>query len=201
MSPEPRAAAPDPLLVVEDLEVIYRAPGLWRSLRGRSLPAVTGVSFDILPGETLALVGESGSGKSTIARAVEGLVRVRSGSVRLPGHDITGPIQRRAPDAKRRIQLVFQNPDASLNPRHVVATILSRPLTIFRRLRGTELRLAATQLLSDVQLDEAISAACPDSSVAASGRGWRSPVRSPLSPTCCYATRFFRRSTSRFRRV
>ncbi|MBV9633191.1 MAG: ABC transporter ATP-binding protein [Methylobacteriaceae bacterium] len=141
-----------PLLAVDDLVVVYRGgPGwLWPI---RHAPAVNGVSFEISSGETLALVGESGSGKSTIARAVEGLVRVSSGAVRLHGENVTGPVRGRTPDTKRRIQLVFQNPDGSLNPRHSVLTILSRPLSIFRRLRGADLRQAAIELLADVQLD------------------------------------------------
>jgi peptide/nickel transport system ATP-binding protein len=132
-----------PLLAVENLDVVYRQPGGWPWLRRRAT-AVRGVSFAIDAGETLALVGESGSGKST----------VRGGAIRLHGKAITGPVQVRAPDVKRRLQLVFQNPDASLNPRHSVATILSRPLAIFRGLRGEDQRRAAAELLADVQLDE-----------------------------------------------
>lgn len=146
--------ASHPLLGVEGLDVAYPVPGLWSGWRGPSVRAVRAVSFDIAAGETLALVGESGSGKSTIARAVEGLVQVRSGTVRLRGRLITGPIQRRSADAKRRIQLIFQNPDASLNPRHTVATILSRPLAVFGNHKREGRTAAAAQLLADVQLDE-----------------------------------------------
>src|SRR6185437_9213881 len=84
-----------PILEVRDLEVVYRAPrrGLWRRLP--RIAAVRGLSFDIARGETFALVGESGSGKSTVARAVEGLVAVRSGRILFEGRDVTRPISRR----------------------------------------------------------------------------------------------------------
>jgi peptide/nickel transport system ATP-binding protein len=150
-----RATVPHPpVLSVENLVVVYRGRRAWPWRRGGGLRAVNGVSFEIPAGETLALVGESGSGKSTIARAVQGLVRVQSGTVRLRGADVTLPVRRRKQDAKRRIQLVFQNPDASLNPRHSVATILGRPLSIFRRLSRARRRREAVALLGDVQLED-----------------------------------------------
>jgi peptide/nickel transport system ATP-binding protein len=147
-----------PLLEVRELVVNYaRAPLFsWLSRRFGHVtepPAVRGVSFTVTPGETFALVGESGSGKSTIARAVEGLVPVSSGRIVFQGQDITLPIGRRSKELRREIQIIFQNPDASLNRRHRVATIIGRPLQIFFGLDGAERRRRVAQLLEDVHLD------------------------------------------------
>jgi peptide/nickel transport system ATP-binding protein len=142
-----------PLLEVQNLEVVYRGrrPWPWKTL-GR-LTAVSGLSFHIDPGETFALVGESGSGKSTVARAVQGLVPAREGRILFEGKDVTMPIARRGGLVKQRMQIVFQNPDASLNPRHSVATILGRPLSVFHDLAGPARRRRAGELLADTNLD------------------------------------------------
>ncbi|MUO43025.1 ABC transporter ATP-binding protein [Agrobacterium vitis] len=113
-----------PLLEVKDLVVRY--PGT-----GRNDPAaVRGVSFDIRRGETLGLVGESGSGKSSLSRAVMRLVPIASGTVRFEGTDITrlegGSLRKVRP----RIQMVFQDPVASLNPRHRVEDILGGTFSV-----------------------------------------------------------------------
>src|SRR5690348_9655190 len=142
-----------PLLEVRDLEVVYRGRRLWPWKTVGRLTAVRDLSFDIDAGETFALVGESGSGKSTVARAVQGLVPARNGSIRFEGKDIGMPITRRDRQVKRRMQIVFQNPDASLNPRHSVATILGRPLSAFHHLAGATRRARAAELLADVNLD------------------------------------------------
>ena len=112
------------LLRADDLEVVYRSRGR------KSFTALSGVSLDIRPGETLGLVGESGSGKTTIGRAILGLVPVTSGTVTFDGRDIT-----RIPAAERRglardIQVVFQDPYTSLNPSMTVADILAEPLLV-----------------------------------------------------------------------
>ena len=150
MSPSP---ASQPLLDVQGLEVVYRGRRLWPWRTVGRLTAVRDLSFHIDRGETFALVGESGSGKSTVARAVQGLVPARKGRILFEGKDVTAPIARRDPLVKQRMQIVFQNPDASLNPRHSVATILGRPLAAFHRLPAAERRLRAGVLLADTNLD------------------------------------------------
>src|SRR5205823_14653843 len=121
------AAAPDysapPLLMVKDLSCAY---GSDRTGFFVSKPhiVVQHVRFDIQPYETFALVGESGSGKSTIARAVQGLIRPVGGSITYAGQDITQPVGQREKRFRREIQLVLQNPDASLNPRQTVLQIV-----------------------------------------------------------------------------
>ena len=147
------STAPCPLLEVRDLEVVYRGRRLrpWRP--AARVSAVRGLSFHIHRGETFALVGESGSGKSTVVRAIQGLVPVRSGRIVFEGRDVTRPIGERDRAAKQRMQIVFQNPDASLNPRHSVATIIGRPLSVFHRLSGEAQRRRAGEFLADTQLD------------------------------------------------
>ena len=88
-------------------------------------------SFDIKKGETFALVGESGSGKSTLARAVAGLIAPVAGRIALSGKALAGHVRDRSPEERRLIQFVFQNPDASLNPRARISKALSRPLEFF----------------------------------------------------------------------
>ncbi|MFJ6567692.1 dipeptide ABC transporter ATP-binding protein [Streptomyces sp. NPDC091292] len=138
------------LLRVRDLVKTFptRGPGLRHPRR----VAVDGVGFDIARGETLGLVGESGSGKSTTARMVLGLEHPDSGTVSLDGDDITtarGAARRRL---HRRVQLVYQNPYASLNPRFTVEELLTEPLRNFRV--GDRVERAATvrRLLDDVSL-------------------------------------------------
>lgn len=101
-------------LVVRDASVTYRQPG------GVSLTAVDGVTLTMRPGEVLGLVGESGSGKSTLAKAICGLEPLTAGSIRFDGDEVTRLGLRPRPVRLRRIQMVFQNPYASLNPRRRV---------------------------------------------------------------------------------
>ena len=152
------AAAPEQtaLLEVENLDCAYEF------VRGQARPVVRNVSFDIAPQETFALVGESGSGKSTIARAVAGLILPTAGTITFDGSDIARRVQARTPDQRREIQLVLQNPDASLNPRQRVFQIIGRPLEMFFGLKGTELRARVEQLLDDVRLDRTYIDRYPD---------------------------------------
>ncbi|MCB1492827.1 MAG: ABC transporter ATP-binding protein [Rhodobiaceae bacterium] len=119
-----------PVLDIRDLTVTYDRPRLLDRLRGRSdtkVLAVNGATFSLARGETLGLVGESGCGKSSLARALSGLTPF-SGHLALDGTAFPQI------DAayRARVQTIFQNPDSSLNPRHSIGTILSRPLRLFR---------------------------------------------------------------------
>jgi oligopeptide/dipeptide ABC transporter ATP-binding protein len=95
-----------------------------------TLRAVDRVSLDIERGQTLALVGESGCGKSTLARAIMGLVRVRSGSIKLEGEELAGLTEREFRKYRPAIQMVFQNPYGSLNPRLTVGRIIEEPMMV-----------------------------------------------------------------------
>jgi peptide/nickel transport system ATP-binding protein len=129
-------AAGEVWLEVRELSTGYGGGGIGRALRARrGLPgpatALADISLELRRGETLALVGESGSGKSTLARVLAGLHPVWSGSSTFDGRSLTFPAPRRPIGIRRRIQLVFQNPDSSLNPRKTAGAIVERPLRLF----------------------------------------------------------------------
>jgi ABC-type glutathione transport system ATPase component len=117
-------------------------------------PAVDDVSFTIERGETLGLVGESGSGKSTIARMVMGLIPPTSGEVLFDGQPLSGIPARKLRQVRRRIQIVFQDPYAALNPRMRVRDIVAEPLIIHRACPRSELRSKVAELLRVTGLDE-----------------------------------------------
>ncbi len=149
----PRApAAPHPVLLVEGLRCAYSAPRSMLQFTRRATEVVHGVSFSVAEGETFALVGETGSGKSTIARAIAGLLPPRRGRVIFDNQDITVPVDRRSKEVRRQIQIIFQNPDASLNPRQRVAQIVGRPLTFFFGRAGGAQQRSIAQLLETAQL-------------------------------------------------
>jgi oligopeptide/dipeptide ABC transporter ATP-binding protein len=110
-----------PILAADGVSVTF-------SLGGRPLPALDGVSVGISPGRTLALVGESGSGKSTLARVLMRAQDVRQGRITFDGTDITSLGERALRPFRRRVQLVFQDPYASLDPRMTVERIVAEPL-------------------------------------------------------------------------
>jgi peptide/nickel transport system ATP-binding protein/oligopeptide transport system ATP-binding protein len=127
--PRPAAAAP-PLLEVENLTKHYPVRrGLLRRTVA-SVRAVDGVSFALGEGETLGLVGESGCGKSTLGRTVLRLIAPSGGTIRLAGEDITGLGKRALRPHRRDMQIIFQDPFSSLNPRMRVGDIVAEPLKV-----------------------------------------------------------------------
>jgi ABC-type glutathione transport system ATPase component len=127
---------------------------------------VDNVSFTIERGETLGLVGESGSGKSTVARILLGLIPPTSGTVTIDGHSLTGASTRVLRELRRRMQPVFQDPYAALNPRMRVFDIVTEPLVIHGGSDGhsaspAALRQQAAELLRQVGLDESALARYP----------------------------------------
>jgi ABC-type glutathione transport system ATPase component len=140
-----------PLLEVRGLSKSY----------GHGVLVVDNVSFSIERGETLGLVGESGSGKSTIARMVLGLIEPTSGSVIFDGQLITGASHRSLRPLRRRMQVVFQDPFAALNPRMRVRDIIAEPLVIHRACPRSDLRPRVAELLRAVGLDDSALARYP----------------------------------------
>jgi peptide/nickel transport system ATP-binding protein len=93
--------------------------------------AVSDVSFDVLPGETVGIVGESGCGKSTTARALLQLPPATGGSVRLDGHELTGLSRSELREARRQMQIILQDPISSINPRRTIGDVVAEPLDIW----------------------------------------------------------------------
>lgn len=143
-----------PLLSVEDLHVHFPfSRGSFLSPDRGVIRAVDGLSFDIAEGETLALVGESGCGKSTTARAIINLVHPTSGRVRLNGTEISGLSDRQMMPYRRVVQMVFQDPFASLNPRMTVGNIIGEPLVIHGLASGKDRKLEVLRLMDLVGLN------------------------------------------------
>ncbi len=114
--------------------------------------AVDGLTFDVAPGETLALVGESGCGKSTTGRLVLRLIEATEGTIRFAGRDVRGLSRGALRDLRRDMQIIFQDPYASLNPRLTVGETLAEPLRLHGLASGAALRKRIDELLGEVGL-------------------------------------------------
>jgi len=143
-----------PLLIAKELSRTWGAGD-------DAVRVVDNVSFTIERGETLGLVGESGSGKSTIARMVLGLLEPTTGSVTFDGKPVSGVAQSRLRPLRRRMQPVFQDPYAALNPRMRVEQIVTEPLLIHERSGREERRQRCRELLRQVGLEESAMARYP----------------------------------------
>jgi peptide/nickel transport system ATP-binding protein len=116
---------------------------------------VDNININIEKGETLGLVGESGSGKSTILKTIAGLISPKNGGIILnQDTKLTAKVEDRPSMNLRQIQMIFQNPDDSLNPRHTVAQILAQPLRLYFQLSGKDLHDRSVKLLEQVRLGE-----------------------------------------------
>jgi oligopeptide/dipeptide ABC transporter ATP-binding protein len=133
-------------LNVDDLAVHYA------SRRGPPVRAVDGVTFWVAPGETLGLVGESGCGKSSVSNAIVGLVAATRGSIVVDGTQIAGADARTLRQARARMQMVFQDPVTSLNPRMTIGAAIAEPLEVRGIARGAALRERVASLLTEVGL-------------------------------------------------
>jgi oligopeptide/dipeptide ABC transporter ATP-binding protein len=142
-----------PLLAVEKLVKHFTTGGLFERPRG-VVKAVDGVSFEVQRGETFGLVGESGCGKTTLGRLIVRLLDPDAGSVRLEGLDITRLSAPRMLPFRRRLQMVFQDPYASLDPRMKVGDIVTEPLLAAGGTTPPERRRTAAELLAAVGLKE-----------------------------------------------
>src|SRR6267378_6724234 len=140
----------EPLLAIRDLKVHY---DLARRQKG-VVKAVDGVTLDIYPGETVGLVGESGCGKSTLGRAILRLTKPSSGQVLYRNRDLARLSKREMRKHRRHLQIIFQDPYASLNPRMTVGQIVGEPLDTFRIARGREAEQRVQELLETVGLSK-----------------------------------------------
>ncbi len=149
--PMPPAGDETPLLEVRDLGKHFGGGGLLARAQA-PVRAVDGVSFAVLRGETLALVGESGSGKSTTARLVLRLLEPSTGRIAFDGQDITTASQRTLRPLRQRMQMVFQDPFASLDPRLTVRQTLEEPLIVHGLGSAAERRARVDEMLGLVGL-------------------------------------------------
>src|SRR5688500_4122779 len=150
--PGTRSPDPGPLLSVRDLVKHYPITrGVFRRKAG-SVRAVDGVSFDVAPGETLGLVGESGCGKTTTGRCVLRLIEPTSGAIRFDGADVcaldSGSLRR----MRRQMQIIFQDPFSSLNPRMTIGATVREGLTVHKLAEGAAADTRVRQLLEEVGL-------------------------------------------------
>ena len=144
-------------IALADVDISYYQPGLIDKWTNAPEPpaTVSGINLTVQRGETVALVGESGSGKSTIVRTISGLLPAKEGSIQFEDFDLTVGVDSRPMDLRKRIQMIFQNPDASLNPRHSVRQILEQPLKLYFPDMSSEAREARMrELLDRVRLSE-----------------------------------------------
>jgi oligopeptide/dipeptide ABC transporter ATP-binding protein len=162
-------------LVTVGLSKDYTLTGFWSSWRvGRDhgviprlswapqrLRAVDDVSITVVPGETLGLVGESGCGKSTVSRMLVGLAPPTAGEILMNGQSVTGAAREEMRRFRKDVQLVFQDPESSLNPRKPVGAILARPLVLYRLAAGRRARERVAELLDAVQLSPAYATRYP----------------------------------------
>jgi len=154
-------AAARPLVEIRGLKKYFpiRAGLLGRHVG--DVKAVDDISFDIRAGETLGLVGESGCGKSTVGRTVIRLYDVTQGSIRLEGREISELSQEKLRPLRPRMQMIFQDPHASLNPRQTVAGIIGEPLDEHLRLSGAERLKRIYELMDAVGLNRAFAQRYP----------------------------------------
>ena len=151
----------EPLLQVNDLKMhfpIYR--GVFQRQVG-AVRAVDGVSFDVRRGETLGLVGESGCGKSTTGRTILQLYKPTAGTVTFDGTDLVKLKGEQLRQMRRKMQMIFQDPYASLNPRMTVAQLVGEPLIVHNAATATEINERVAHLLELVNLNPAFSTRYP----------------------------------------
>ncbi len=153
-------AAAETILMVKDLVKHYEAGGFLQRQRP-PVRAVDGVSFEIGRGETLALVGESGCGKSSVGRTVLRLQEPTAGTVRFEGRDVFSLGREPLRQLRRRMQIIFQDPYSSLNPRMTIGDAVAEGIRIHRLARGAEVGRRVSALLEEVGLDPGYASRYP----------------------------------------
>ncbi|WP_454854826.1 ABC transporter ATP-binding protein [Rhizobium binxianense] len=142
----------DNVLEIRDVAVHFAGRGGLFGAPGATVKAVNGVNLDIAKGETVALVGESGCGKSTLSNTIVGLQQPVAGSVRIGGAEVVGAGRRQLNDIRRKVQMIFQDPALSLDPRSTIGATIGEPLVVRGIARGKQLKERVATLLTQVGL-------------------------------------------------
>jgi oligopeptide transport system ATP-binding protein len=154
----PDGNAAESLLSVTDLKVHFPIKGGFIGGIQGHVRAIDGISFELKPGETLGIVGESGCGKTTLGRAILRLIGITEGKVVWMGRDLHGLDAKALRDERRRMQIIFQDPLASLDPRMSVETIIGKPLRTFHpELPKAEVRKRVFEIMREVGLASAMA--------------------------------------------
>ncbi len=161
-----RETGAEPVLKAEHVRTYYRQRGqsllsLFGLREKRYVKAVDDVSFGVPPGTSLGIVGESGCGKSTLAKTIVGLETPSGGELEFMGFDLLAPVSKRDWRLIKELQMVFQNPDSTLNPSFTVGRQVGRSLLRFRRVSRRQVREEVVSLLKDVRLDESYYSRIP----------------------------------------
>lgn len=133
-----------PLLTCQNISAAY----------GNKVQILNNVSIDVFSGQTLAVVGESGSGKSTLARVITGLLPPYKGEIQFEGRTLSSALENRPIDDLRKVQMIYQQADTALNPRHTIGKIIGRPLEIYFGLRGAQRDARVYELLEEIEMGE-----------------------------------------------
>ncbi len=164
----PRTAAADtskPVLEIGHLKCYYpvrrRITEVVSGAAQKFVHAVDDISVRLGKGKTLAVVGESGCGKTTLGRAIVGLQTATDGGLIFAGSELTGLARDRTPDLRRRVQIIFQNPDATLNPQKSVGDAIGRPLSLFNLVPEDKQQERVHELLRSVSLPESYAQRYP----------------------------------------
>ncbi len=139
---------------LKQVKISYHRKTLWNSITRKPEPEATvdNINLTLNKGETLALIGESGSGKSTILKTIAGLNKAKSGEIMFHGQPLN-ILEKRTKEQKKQIQMIFQNPDASLNPKQTILQILSKPLQLYFGMNRSQCHERAKELLEQVHLN------------------------------------------------
>ncbi len=188
-----------PILEARDLSKLFPGPKKLFS-PARFVTAVDRVSLSVMPGETLAIVGESGSGKSTLGRLLLRLLAASEGRVFYQGEEITHATGARLNQLRRELQIIFQDPFASLNPRMTVEQIVGEPLWLHQNMKKADRQYRVAELLKTVGLPAAWAGRYPHEFPAGSASVSALPARWLPGQSCCWATSRFPRWMCRCRR-
>jgi peptide/nickel transport system ATP-binding protein len=142
-----------PILKVVGLKKYFLSRGGFTGRNKQTIKAVDGVDFEIYPGETVGLVGESGCGKTTVGRTILKLYDPTEGSIIFEGQDIAKASKDEIYEIRSKMQMIFQDPYASLNPRHTVGEIIGSPLSIHTKMTKDEIKKEVQSLLAKVGLN------------------------------------------------